>query len=468
MRGARPPGSTTIAGGSDVRLCPRAMEARERMTMRRRRLADVRSRVGGSRLGRAVLAIGGATMAAQLVAFAAAPVLTRLYAPGVFGAFFIINAVSMALAAGFALRLELAIPLPEDDEDGSNLARLGVAAITGMLLVVVAVSVLGSRAIASVLNVPGSRSLVLFIGPLAASFALFALFNAIAVRERRFGAMARRYLIVAIATVALQLAAGLVDAGASGLAVSTLIAQLLGAASLNHGTRLAWWRPGESRPPLVRTLRRWSRFPLVLAPAGWLNSAGTHAPLVAVGALYAADAAGWFGLTLRIVALPVALIGASVAQVYVSELASRHREHSGHEHGLFLNTSRALGIAAVLVGGLLFVVGPWAFGVVFGHDWAPAGDMARAYAVGAAAQILVSPISQTLIVYERVALQLMWDASRLVLTLGSLIVAWRLDASAVHAVWALSLTTALCYAANWEACRRTVVGTSARRSDPSS
>lgn len=435
----------------------------------RRWTARLRSRVLESRGGRAVLAISGSTIVAQLVAIVAAPVLTRLFSPGEYGAFFIVNSLGLVLAAGLALRLELAIPLPRDDDDARRLVLLAAGAVAVLLVAVSAVTLAGRHSISAALDLPGSPWIVLFVGPLAASYALFAVLNAVAIRQRRYGAIARRNLVVAGLTVALQLLSGVSDLGVTGLVVSTLVAQLLGAVSLYVGSSLELRRRLVSSRSLLPTLRRWSRFPLLLAPAGWLNSIAVHAPLVTVGVLYATDAAGWFGLMLRMVALPAAVIGTAIAQVFVSELAARRRELAGTEHRLFLDTARALSIAALLVGSTFFVLGPWAFEVVFGSAWAPSGEMARAYALAAAAQIMVSPISETLIVYERAVLQIVWDASRLVLTFGSLVVAWSMGASVEAAVWALSVTAAACYAAHWEACRRTVArASSERRPDRSS
>ena len=438
------------------------------MTMRRW-MSEMRARILGSRGGRAVLAISGSTILAQLIAVAAAPILTRLFSPEQYGSFFIVNSLGLVLAAGLALRLELAIPLPRGADDARRLVMLAAGAIVLLLVVVTSITLVGRQAISEALDLSGSAWIVLFVGPLAAAYALFAVLNAVAVRQRRYGAIARRNIVVAVLTVALQLIAGVNDLGVSGLVVSTLVAQLVGAASLYVGSSLELWRRVEPLRSLWPTLRRLSRFPLLLAPAGLLNTIGVHAPLVTVGVLYATDAAGWFGLTLRIVALPVAVIGTAIAQVFVSELSARHRERAGTERALFADTSKALSVAALGVGTLLFLFGPWAFVTAFGSAWAPAGDMARAYALATTLQILVSPISETLIVYERAVLQIVWDASRFVLTFGSLVVAWWLDASVVTAVWTLSVTTAVCYAANWEACRRTVVrSTSGRRPDRSS
>jgi O-antigen/teichoic acid export membrane protein len=404
-----------------------------------------------------VIAISSATALGQLIAIASAPLLTRLFSPHDYGAFFMINSASLVLAAGFAMRLELAVPLPSDDDDARRLVALALSAIGVLLVIVAAVSFALRQSIAAAFGLGDSPWIVMMIGPVTASFALFAVLNAVAARERRYGAIARRQLVVAVATVILQVLSGLVGSGVGGLLLSALVAQVLGAASLFWGSKLMADRLDATRVGLGRTLRRYRSFPLALAPAGWLNSLGANAPLLIVGVLYSTDAAGWFGLTLRIVALPATLIGSAIAQVFVSELAFRRRQGSGTERVLFRKTSMSLTVAAVLFGASLAAVGPWLFGLVFGSEWSPAGDMARAYALAAAAQMLASPVSQTLIVYERAIAQVVWDGSRLLLTLSSLFIAWRLGGSAVMAVWALSVSTALCYVVNWEVCRRTVL-----------
>ena len=416
----------------------------------------VRLRIPRSTVGRAVMAISGTAMVAQLLAIAAAPVLTRLYSPDEYGAFFIVNAVSVVLAAGLALRFELAVPLPAEDAEARNLVKLAIAAVVGLVLVALGVLVVGSPAFAAGLDLPGSPWILVLCAPMAASVALFAVLNAVAVRERRYGAIARRQIVVAVLTVLLQIAAGVSGTGVVGLVVSTLLAQVVGAASLAFGSDLLSRRTPRETSPLKGTFVRYRKFPYLLAPAGWLNSLGANLPVVVLGALYSTQAAGWFGLTLRIVALPASFVGTAVARVYISELALRRRERHGTERALFLKTSRMLGLVAVVLGTGLFVLGPAAFDVVFGQEWAESGDMAQAFALGAAFQILASPLSETLVVYERVVAQIAWDGSRMILTIGSLVVVWTLGGSPIAAVWAFSCASALCYAANWEMCRRTV------------
>jgi O-antigen/teichoic acid export membrane protein len=124
---------------------------------------------------------------------------------------------------------------------------------------------------------------------------------------------------------------------------------------------------------------------------------------------------------------------------------------------LFYRVSRNLFWAAVVFGSVLALAAPSLFTLVFGAEWTPAGDMARAYAVAAAAGMVASPVSGTLGVHEHVYQQLTWDAARLLATVGSVWIAWAAGASPLQVIWVLSVATALLYAINWEMCRRSVL-----------
>lgn len=403
---------------------------------------------------RAVATISLATVLAQLLAAAATPLLTRLYSADEYGSFFIVFSVSQALAASFALRLELAVPLPRNDSDARSLVGTATAASGAFLVLVLIVTAFGRRLLSEALGLDVNLWIIVLVGPLAASFATAAVLNAVAIREARFRAIATRSILVGALTVVFQLIGGIVNAGVAGLAISAFVAQFVGIASLYIGSPLL--RSRSARSNRAQVLRRYRRFPLVLGPAGLINSLGENTPLLVVGALYGPEAAGYFGLTLRVVAVPVAVVGAAAAQVFGSELARRRREETGTEPELFLKASRSLGLLALGFGAVLALAGPGVFRFVFGPDWAQAGDMARAFALAAAVQIVASPLSQTLGVYERVVAQFFWDSSRLVLTVGSLAAAWALGAPLVTAVWMLSVVAASCYAANWVLCHRTV------------
>lgn len=407
-----------------------------------------------SRGGRGIAAIMLGTALGQVIAFGASPVLSRLYSPEDFGVFSVINALAMLLGTGMALRYELAVPLPREDHDARTLVVLGGVVTASTTILSIAVIAIFSGMIDQIVTDTRLRPWVITVPLIAASLATFRILNQWALRQQRYAATARRNVVQSVSTVAIQLCVGMGLIGPAGLIAGLAGGQAVGAASLIHGAGL---RGHSSWADLRRLARRYRRFPMLLAPSGILNAAGVYVPVILFATLYTSQVAGWFGFTQRMLALPITLVGQAVAQVYLSELAqSRRRGGGGRQLALF----RAASARLMIVGGagalcLILLARP-VFPLVFGEAWRESGAMAQALAVSLALQFVASPLSQTLIVYERTVLQFVWDTSRLLLATAAVVVPASVGTSPLATVWCLSIVSALCYAWSWILSSRTI------------
>lgn len=408
----------------------------------------IRLQLPRSRFARSAALVGAGTMLAQLVTLAASPLVTRIYNPEAFGNFFVIQSVSLPLAAGIAMRLEYAVPLPRNDLVASTLARLAVTTAVIASVLTLGALVLFNSLMAEPLGFSAAPLHLVWIAPLAGSVAIFNVLNAIALRGQKFRILAVRQLLVAAATVSGQVLGGLATSHFGFLVGSAVLGYICGAllvaasikpASENANVKTSWWS----------VLKRYRRFPLILAPAGMINALGSNAALLMIAGLYVVEDAGQFGLAMKMVAVPIALIGTTVAQVYLSELSALTRSGSSRGLEMFTLVSKRL----LLLGGvgvvLLWLFGPWIFVKAFGDEWYVAGQVAQAYALGAGAQAAVSPTSQTLIVYERLGLQFAWDVMRLAASVGAVWTAWSLGVGVTGVAWCLSVAMTCMYAANW-------------------
>lgn len=405
-----------------------------------------------------MLAIMAGTAAGQVLAVAVSPIISRLYTPADFGVFSVVSGLAITIGTATALRYELAVPLPHDDDDARSLVALGAfwCLITGSLLTVA--FWLLTPWIAGFFDESGLAQLLIFVPAIAAMFGLFRLLNQWALRQLRYGATAVRNVVSSVATVITQLIGGWSGLGPAGLVAGLGAGQGVGAASLLKGSHLF---SGEvSKVSMLRNQRRYKRFPLLLAPAGLINASGVYVPLLMIAALYGTEAAGWLGFTQRILAVPMTLIGQSVAQVYLSQLALTRRESTGAEVKLFWSATKRLGMLGFAGAALLMVVAPALFATVFGEQWRPAGSMARALAISLAFQMVASSLSQTLIVFERTGLQLAWDIGRLIATAGTVVVCSQLNVGLLPCIWAYSIVSACAYVVSWDMGRRTIVRSS--------
>lgn len=412
--------------------------------------------VNPRRLGAAQILAG--TAAGQVVAFAAAPVLSRLYSPSDFGVFTVISAVTLVLATVFALRLDFAVPLPENPRDAYSIAALAFYAITALTTVSFAMVFVFGRSIAVALGQPWLMPWLLLTPLLAATMAAFMVLNQFAIRQGRFGAIGHRNALQSAIAVVSQVVIGWAGGRPGGLILGLGLGQAAGAASLLRGTglRSPAAREGRERERLAATLRRYRRFPLILAPSGLLNTIGLQIPVFLMAYWYGSQVAGWLGLTQRVLFVPVMLLGTTVGQVYLAELAKAARGSLLHAAALFTTTSRRLAILGLTVSLPTLLLGPWAFALFFGSQWRPSGQYAQALSVSLAASLIASTVSQTLTVFEEQLMQAAWDATRLLATAGSVALCALTGQSALTAVWAFSITSAVTYAASWWLSKRAI------------
>ena len=381
------------------------------------------------------------TLGAQLITLAGYPALTRIYSTSDFGAYAFVYAWATLLFPLAALRLDVLVPIPAADEEAQSLVGVGlrlavVVGLTGSLLLLVAPS-LWTSAVDSrwFWTIPAFTGLI----------AGFQLLNAWGVRKARYSAIARRNVLHGLVLVVAQVAAGLMGAAAGGLLGGLGLAFLVSCAvlALGSGLKPRFLRERHGIP------RRFRLATVQLSSAGLLNGAGLQAPLLLMTGIFGLESAGYFALAQQALAIPMALIGQAVAQVYLSRLAQELRDHGGTARRQFLAATRPLAMAALPIAVLAFFLSPLLFPLVFGPEWRTSGQMVAALSVSLGCQLVAAPVSQTLIVVGATRQQLIWDASRLVLIVGVFVLAGAAGLTPLQAVWAYSAVNAVAYAALW-------------------
>lgn len=389
----------------------------------------------------------------QVLAVALSPVLTRLFSPTDFGTFAVFAAVTGTLGIVASLRLDAAVPLPRTAAEAAAVAWSGVCAalaIAGCATLLWAV--LGTR-LAAVLGAPSLGPVAWLIGLTVLLIAVNQVLSGWLVREQRYGALGIRNGAQGAGTVAAQLSLGLNGRASIGLLLGMTIGHIAAFAGLLTQRGLLRQRRPSSRQ-MRQAVSRYRRFPLVASWSALLNVLGQQAPLLAVSALYGAASVGLLALTMRILAGPATLLGQAVAQVFRGETSAKVRAGDDALASTIRRTASLLLMLGLLPTILIIAFGPHMFSIAFGDRWRASGDFARLLALAFLAQFVVSPVSQTLLVLERLRLQLVWDAMRLALTLAAPVVAFLAGRSVMVAVAALAGAYVVSYVALYWLCIR--------------
>jgi O-antigen/teichoic acid export membrane protein len=395
--------------------------------------------------------VGGTAMA-QAIAVVASPVLTRVYRPSDFGAlqvFISLTGFVMVIAAG---RYEFALLLPEEEQSSFDLLGVAIACVclsTAMTATVVAVVHWHPWMLpAGVLVLKG----YLWLLPVSVfGGGLYQALSYRAMRQNAYRQIAVTKLTQVAAMVAVQLAAGLVIRGPMGLLTGDAVGRITGSGRFLR----ALWRNhvvqvrGIRVPRMVRLAVHYRDYPLVSTWGGLLNASGLALPALFLAACYGAQYTGWFALVNRVLGVPTALIGASIAQVYTSQAATLSRTDPQRLLYIFLETTRRMLYLGLVPCALFTLFAPWIFQTIFGRVWREAGEYARYLAFMCYAGFINSPVTLTLSVLQRQRTQFVWDAGKLALTALSFALPYRFGYGPRVAVAAYGVAMTLMYGIHW-------------------
>jgi len=388
---------------------------------------------------RSVTVLVGGTAFAQGVALLALPLLTRLYSPTEFGILGVFVALLGMISVSAAGRYEVALPLPERDQDAVNL--LAVALLCGLLTTAAtaaAVSLFAAE-ISSLMRMPAVVSYLWMLPPAVALTCAYAVFQFWATRRMAFARVARTRAEQAIGGAGTQLLLGWIGSGAFGLIAGQIV---------NNGAGffgLAWRAFSEDRALLrhitfakMRSLaREYGRFPKYSTWESSANMAAVQLPLILIASFASSAEVGYLMLGMRLMQAPVGLIGSSISQVYYSRAVEEHRK--GTLAGF---TARSVAsLARIGPGPLIFagIISSEAFSVLFGEEWRRAGELVAWMTPWFVFQFLSSPVSMALQVTSRQRAALAIHSAGLVLrTMMVVIAGLSIGGIAVSGSYALS------------------------------
>jgi O-antigen/teichoic acid export membrane protein len=343
------------------------------MTLTARLKALVPSALPKSSIARSISVLAGGTALGQVLLILVSPVLTRLYTTADFGVLAIYMALLSLFGVVASLRYELAIPLPEHDEDAANLVALcfvlvGLVTATSALVVYFV-----GQDIASLLGAPAIAPYLWLLPVGIFLTGIDGCLRHLAIRQKAFKIVATTTVKRAIANIFIQLAG--FKLGSISLLLGHASGQGVGIGSLVKLHFDSHKKKWVSIAGIKSQAIRYKKFPLYSIWEGLLNTAGAQLPPLLFAAMFSPVAAGLYSLANRVLSLPISLIGSAVAQVFLSEAPRATLEGGlGPLIAKFHAKLTYVGLPPAL---LLFMVGPELFGKIFGSEWAEAGAFAR-------------------------------------------------------------------------------------------
>lgn len=350
-----------------------------------------------------VLKLVSGTTFAQLLTLLVAPLLTRLFAPDTWGVLAIFVSITSILGVIACLRYELAIMLPEKDEESANL--FGVSLMFSVLISLLTIPIIwfGKDHILRWLNAPGLAP-YLWLVPIAVFLqGVFLALNYWNSRTRHFGRLSIARVTSSFSTSLGKLGFGFAGYATAGTMIGATVAGSAISTTILGGQI---WR--DDRKIFLKSIRwrkmregikRYKKFPIYSSWAGIHNTVSWQLPVLMFGIFFTPAVVGFYALGFRIIQMPMSLIGSAIGQVF-HQRAAEARLH-GTLAPLVEGLMRRLLIVCLFPMLLLAIIGRDLYVIVFGSIWAEAGVYTQILSVWAIVWFISSPLSTLYGVLEK-------------------------------------------------------------------
>lgn len=337
------------------------------------------------------------TMIAQIIAFFSQPVVARLYTDQELGLLATFMAIPMIIASVSALRYDMAIVLPEREDEAATLLRFSLTLSAAVAAVLTVLGVLGREAIAGYVGEPALEPWAWLLGPVSMLIASNTILAFWLNRHADFGGIALKNVVTTSTNAASRIGLGFAGLASFLSLVGSQVLSFVVACTymVRRSGRYPIPQRAGSDTPLRTLLGRYRKMPLLNAPNVLVDSLRTQGMILLLGVTYQVAAVGQFQQAWVLMQAPVTLIGGAMNQVFYQKFATARR---GMLTGLTLRSVGFTLVIGLIPFTILWLIAPWMVPFFLGDQWHEAGLIAQAIIPWLYLVLTTSPISTVFVV----------------------------------------------------------------------
>ncbi len=372
---------------------------------------------------RNVLTLMSGTAIAQGLTLGFAPVLTRIYKPEDFGVLGLYISIVGILSVIICWRYELAIVLPRENKDAINILIMSVIINAGMCILALLGVVFFADTLSSWVGMPELVSW-LWLMPISLFLVgLYQAFNYWLTRNKQFKGLSISKVNRAATGGGCQLGLGfLTNLGAGGLLGGYIFGQLAGAGVLigqvlkNDCKAILG---AISRSTMIKQAGKYRKYPIYGSWPSLLNNLTASIPVFFFARFFDSAIVGFYSLGMRILQVPISVIGMSISQVFFQRIAEEY-SRGGIVQPLVQKTFKRLFLLSLPVLCVMLLAPPL-FELLFGVEWRIAGVYVQILSPALAIKFVASPLSIVFEVLNRQEISTIWKIISLISTSAFLI-----------------------------------------------
>ena len=316
--------------------------------------------------------VGGSSLA-QLLIVLSSPILSRIYNGEDYGLYGTYISIGIILVGVMTFRYDQAIVLEKDDADSMLLAKASIFFSVIVFILCFVVLWFFSDEIIDLfgLNIDRKTAILIPVYPLLVS--VIGVMAFLFTKTGLFKSMSIVQIAKSAFVVAGQISFSIIFSDYLGL----LLGQFLG---LTMALIMSFFLWGDNKSfvsaiSIMRSkelLKKHIDFPTYTLPQNLINSFSQNIPTILLTTLFGLEVAGFYWFTVRILQMPVFVVGLSIRKVFLKRASELHNEGKSFLD-LFLKSTLGLVIVGLVPAIILFFFGEDLFEFVFGREWEVAG-----------------------------------------------------------------------------------------------
>lgn len=336
--------------------------------------------------------MGGATVA-QALSFLFSPITTRLFSPEVFGDLSVFTSITGIVGSIICLRYELAIVLPQDDDEGFSLLKLCfiftviVSGVTGIVFL------FGGKGIYARFGAENLAGYWYYV-PISLFLAgIIQASNYWLTRTRQFAVLSWNkvlpVLVVNFVSIGLGLA-GNKNIGARLFA--TVVSNMVNIAVIAKAVMPEFKHQKHIvKYGYMELVKQYKNFLVYDIWGALLNNLSWMIVPILMNSYYGNNSAGQYSIGMRVIQIPASLIGASISQIFLKTGNEKKYEKKLYQYCITTAKKLLKYSVPVAIGLLLF--GKPIFHLLFGDQWDIAGIYTQILAPWVLLWFVSSPLS---------------------------------------------------------------------------
>jgi len=393
-----------------------------------------------------VLTVLTGTALAQAIPILISPILTRLFSTDDFGVFFLFTSILAIMSVFSTAKYELAIILPEKDEDAFNIVVLVCIIAFGISLLLLGITLFFKGAIQTVLE-DTSSGRWLYLLPLSLFLSgVYQAFNYWSNRKKQFKALSIGKIGQSGITGGSNWTIGEISPSGLGLVCSTIAGQavnviiLLRSMFRDDRATISCVSAGE-----INVLaKRYGAFPKRMVLANIFNISAMQLPNIILSSMFGPMFLGVYALSQRVVKLPLTVLSTAYGEVFKQEAAEKYAKGDNIKP-MFWKSLLSLSLISLPLFVAFYLFSPDIFSFVFGEKWLSAGEYAKILTPYFYLAFITAPLTHLFYIMERTAVYLAIQGLLLISVLAGLYLGnyWQSDPESI--VLVLSGTYGMIY-----------------------